>query len=410
MLREELKKIWSPWILLVIAALGAVFYWMFLAFSINHFPNGPYMQAQFDVAAEMVEIYGTTLEQDEYEEFTASLSSLVSEADVYIQANSLAQEYGITSYREYLQFDEEADDISNYSGDESDPAQKRYADAQRISSYLISDETNNIGGRIVAVELYIQQYEVWKENGIDILAGGRLSYSGDQEYANALNLFFGEEEAWRNILPYEITQTTSTYLGYLLVWMMLSACILIAPVLVKDRMRNIRPLQWSSSRGRGVLKTQFAAIMLSVLLLTTINLVIFGGLFLTNGVRTFFECRMFSFMMTGYSWVNWSFGLWCCVLAVICYLVCFGVGGVIFFLSCHSGNYISMLLKVIPIFVVCALLAVNMLTFAFYYNNAIYQQIFIPLIEMMAAGIVLAIGTALSAIAVIRPKRKDLLI
>jgi len=249
MLREELKKIWSPWILLVIAALGAVFYWMFLAFSINHFPNGPYMQAQFDVAAEMVEIYGTTLEQDEYEEFTASLSSLVSEADVYIQANSLAQEYGITSYREYLQFDEEADDISDYSGDESDPAQKRYADAQLISSYLISDETNNIGGRIVAVELYIQQYEVWRENGIDILAGGRLSYSGDQEYANALNLFFGEEEAWRNILPYEITQTTSTYMGYLLVWMVLSACILIAPVLVKDRMRNIRPLQWSSSRA-----------------------------------------------------------------------------------------------------------------------------------------------------------------
>jgi len=67
-------------------------------------------------------------------------------------------------------------------------------------------------------------------------------------------------------------------------------------------------------------------------------------------------------------------------------------------------------LKVIPIFVVCALLAVNMLTFAFYYNNAIYQQIFIPLIEMMVAGIVLAIGTALSAIAVIRSKRKDLLI
>ena len=41
MIREELKKIWRPKMVLILIFLGFVFYTMFLEFYIRYFPNGP---------------------------------------------------------------------------------------------------------------------------------------------------------------------------------------------------------------------------------------------------------------------------------------------------------------------------------------------------------------------------------
>ncbi len=41
LLKWELRKIWRPGILAAILLLGAVYYWMFPQFYIEHFCNGP---------------------------------------------------------------------------------------------------------------------------------------------------------------------------------------------------------------------------------------------------------------------------------------------------------------------------------------------------------------------------------
>ncbi|MEI3362784.1 MAG: hypothetical protein V8R75_09645 [Oscillospiraceae bacterium] len=63
LLKWELRKIWRPGILVAILVLGAVYYWMFPQFYIEHFCNGPQAQAQFALASGWVERYGPTLEQ-----------------------------------------------------------------------------------------------------------------------------------------------------------------------------------------------------------------------------------------------------------------------------------------------------------------------------------------------------------
>ena len=74
LLRWELRKIWRPGILAVILLLGAVYYWMFPQFYIEYFTNGPYAEAQFDLASDWVEQYGPTLEPEERAELDSQLA------------------------------------------------------------------------------------------------------------------------------------------------------------------------------------------------------------------------------------------------------------------------------------------------------------------------------------------------
>ncbi len=409
MLLEELKKIWRPGILMAVILFGTVYYWMFLDFNIRFFPNGPYQAGAYEIAVEMKEMYGTSLDEDEFETFAQTLPALQAEADRYIQASSVAETYGLTGYTQFLAFEQESGEIAEYAEGSDDPAQKQYADAHLLRNYLTDAETNNIAGRIQATQGYIRAYEAWRENGADLKASARLSAETEREYKNAQTLFFSEDKAWQNILPWEAAEVTGTYFSHLLVWMALSLCILLSPVLVRDRMRMMRPLQWSSRRGRGVLNRQFAASALSAFILTTLNLLIFGGLFLTNGTMFFADCKLFSFMMTGFTWGVWSYGAWCCALVVICYLVCLGVCGMICFLSNYSGNYITMLMKLIPLYVIVAVVSSKLVYYTFYYSNALYRLTRVPMTELAVTAAVLAGGAALSYIAIKKAGKEDML-
>lgn len=63
LLKWELRKIWRPGILAAILLLGAVYYWMFPQFYIEHFCNGPQSEAQFDLPPTGWSRYGPTLER-----------------------------------------------------------------------------------------------------------------------------------------------------------------------------------------------------------------------------------------------------------------------------------------------------------------------------------------------------------
>lgn len=406
MLYEELKKIWRPALLLALLVLGAVFHLMFLEFDIQYFPNGPHATASFDIGVQLVQEYGTSLEPEEFEEFAATFPALIAEADGYIQENALAQKHGLTTYAAWEAFHQ---DIMQYAGELSGEERERYKDTMRIRTYLTSEQTNLIDSRIYATDWYIGQYDAEQTDSKDLQAvADRDDYSA-QEIANVQKQFFGEDHAWRNILPYIVPEVTGTYFGHLIIWMALSVCILVSPTLVRDRLQRLRPLQWSTRRGRGIITTQFVAVMLSAFAVTSLNLLVFGGLFAANNTAAFAECRMFSFLLTGFSWVNWTYGGWCAALIVMCYLVSLGIAGIAFALSRLSGNYISMLLKLIPLVVVAAILTPKLIGDAFYYKNDLYCSTGIVYIEAIVAGAIFLLGMALCGIAIARQKKQDLL-
>ena len=52
---------------------------------------------------------------------------------------------------------------------------------------------------------------------------------------------------------------------------------------MRDRLRNTRPMQWVSRRGRSVLNTQMGAALLSALVLTVVNVTVYAIPFLVQG-------------------------------------------------------------------------------------------------------------------------------
>ena len=107
LLKWELRKIWRPGILAAILLLGAVYYWMFPQFYIEYFTNGPYAEAQFDLASDWVAQYGPTLEPEERERLDSQLAEEISAFDAQITAIPDAAAAGLTNYVAFLSFRED---------------------------------------------------------------------------------------------------------------------------------------------------------------------------------------------------------------------------------------------------------------------------------------------------------------
>ncbi len=103
----ELRKIWRPGILAAILLLGAVYYWMFPQFYIEYFTNGPYAEAQFDLAGHWVARYGPTLERSERAELDGQLAEELDAFVRQIAAIPEAAAAGLTDYETVLSFRED---------------------------------------------------------------------------------------------------------------------------------------------------------------------------------------------------------------------------------------------------------------------------------------------------------------
>lgn len=408
MIREELKKIWRPGMIGIFLLLGAIYYTMFMEFYIRYFPNGPQAEGIFQVSAGLVEKYGTSLSIGEMEEAKAEFSELYSEADGYIRGLALAQEHGLQSYEEYVNFQEKTYEDLNQFGNASDQSgnvsnqsdglpdsNKDYRDLMLISNYLTGSETKNIGGRIYGAEWLLQFYEREQEIRELFLRGELETDYSVREQKRIQKLLCGEDALWQNILPAMVTETTSVYMYFMLIWMCLSVCLFIAPLQVNDRLSRMRTFQYSSKRGRKIFSMQFKTAMLSAFILTILNLVIFMGIFATNGTAVFRDCRVYSFAAAEFSWVDWKYGTWCLVLMIICCLIAMGTAAAAFFLAHHSANYISMLLKLIPVIAVLATVLPPTLYQAFYFYNGMYRMTKIPYVEAVFSVLIFAAGNVL---------------
>lgn len=393
MMREELKKIWKPGRILLLLLLGYLFYMLFLEFYINYYFTDPVSEGMLIVSEELIDRYGTSLSEEEMAEVKESWPSLLEEADMCVKGFELAKKYGLDSYEEYREF--YTNTVENV-GETSADLDEAYADAMRIENYLKSEETGNIFGRIRAMGILLDSYESAQTFAADpSLLAGTFMYVDctKKELSHIADTLFGEEALWQNILPWVAPESFMLYMTFLCVWMCLSVCLLLSPLLVTDRMSRMWSLQYSSKRGRGVYRTQFGAAMLSAFLLATVNLSLFLGIFQTTGVGIFWESRMYSFIEMLAIRVNWTYGTWCVVLVVLSYLVTLGVAALAFVLSRSCANYIVMLLKMIPLFLAAAIFCLFLFRFAFCYNNFLYSGVVpVPFVEVWSTVLVLLVG------------------
>ena len=399
MFREELKKIWNLRSVVIFAILGIFFWVIWMSYNVQYFPNGAENRVMFQKQAEWVEKYGTTLEDNEINEIRAALPELYAQIEGTFEGEPLFQKYGITTYLEFKNFVEQSWEDEELS-----------EDANVMQEYLKGDKEDGAYWEVYAIEeslRFVDEYQTAGEHFFDYLLGEEKYM--EREYHNIVHIAI-EEEGWRNILFYEVPQATTNYWNALMSLGMLAVCILTAPLLVRERMNRMRSLQWSSKQGRSVIWKQFGAVVLSAVIILTVYLVIFGAIFATNKTWLFWDCRMYSFDTMIGCWGNWTYGTYCMVLVGIYYLVGIASCGLAFLISYVSSNYVSMLLKLIPVLVVLLLGCSNFAFEAFYYWNQLYCLTRIPYIEAIAPAVLFLAAMGVVSVVCRRQKKAELLV
>ena len=390
MLSQELKKLFRPRLVLAALALGILYYSLFLS------SFGSLNMAVRDMQAQWVQTYGTVFSPADIRELGASLDELNAQADRYLAAHPIAQKYGITDHQSYLA----------WAAGDFDTAQQ-ILDDQALFDYLTGPETGDIFSRAQITESVIQEYGRMEQASAD---HGYDKWSYDsitpRELAHVKAVFHGRDEALRNFSPARDGGVVADYTVLTLLW----TCVFLGPAMTRERMSRMIPTQYASRRGRSHIRTQLTAYLTAALLCTAASALVFGAAVLWRGREyAFLRCRMFTFWQVPYCWPNWTMGVWYLFQWAMSALLAMAGAGALFLLSRTSGNYVSMLFKLIPVFCLLRWVITRTLTDSFYFSNALYRTAKIPYIETAVPAALAVLTLGLCAWYVRRIRRQDVL-
>ena len=396
----ELRKIWRLGILAAILLLGAVYYWMFPEFYIEYFCNGPYEQAQFQLASQWVEKYGPTLEPEERAELDDQLAEEIKKFDQQIGAIPEATAAGLTDYEAFYQFREDY-----YSGTAASDG-KADMDQESLVHRVYGGTNWYV---IEEIQSTMEQYDTQEEHSALVISNRKAE--GQPEAMVHREEQLAEPERAHGLLPFSVKESTREYSKDLAVWCVLSIVLLLSPTLVRDRLRRTRAMQWASRRGRSVLAIQMAAALCSALALTAANIIVYAIPFLAQGPLRFHACGLGGIWEWGSPWFDWTYGTYLVVLVVLILALSLAAAGLTLFLSQYSGSYIAMLLKALPLFVaVGAVLGSWLLDQPFSFRRFWEDGPWVPKgTEFAVIVVLLLLGVGLCIYACSRRHRRELL-
>lgn len=318
---NELRKIFSPMMIVLILLSFALCFGIRFYSDIDYYldgsPDGLYsLNYDYKYLLKLKEICGETLEPDEFESVVLKdYDALIAMADELIAANETFAEYGVHSYQEFDEYcicsDEEYEKMSD---EEINLCYERQDDMRNI----LDSNLDHITKKIDKHEFIIHEYN---------------EYYSPEVSAIAYSTEFDDLFQW------------------VLVFLLICVSITVSPMLVTDNMRNIRPLQYHSSAGRGILIYQLVATIIAACV-TTVGFITFLMLtYLSTGLQAFWNSPLKGFYNYA-RWINFKFdftlGQFVLFMSALCMLFAIGLSMIIFFLAKISSNYISLILKLIP--------------------------------------------------------------
>ncbi|MCL2084682.1 MAG: hypothetical protein FWH06_05445 [Oscillospiraceae bacterium] len=392
----EMKKIWNWKILCALALACALFYVMFMSYFVSYYKSGNHPQVEMIYyAEELVHLYGTSITPEELSAYVAAeRERLVAQADTQFKTMPVFAEAGIYSYADFSRLREARG--SAFTQAENDAYWTLYGEA-----------CNYLGFFLETLEHMEEEFDIkpiyigWNDSVWGVL--------NEREQARYTEIVQNNEH--HTVLSYWTHGNTNDYAVCFAVMLMLAVLILVSPLQVSDRHGNIHHLQYSSKLGRKIIHRQLAATLLSAFMLTTVLVLIFGGIYSTNGTYLFWDANINSGLNLGhYSVFHMTYGQWVTAMIVLMYILALGVSMLAFVLSRFSRSMITLIMKLIPLFAAAAYLCTAVFNYSFsMLDNTLYNLVRVFGTEVYVCGVVVILALAAVLYVVRREKRVDVM-
>lgn len=384
---QEMRKIWRPGILAALVVLGVLFYFLRPKFWIELISDAQC----FDYSLMLVEQYGPMLTAEVRPELDPMYKEIKENFNREVQKIPEAAAAGVT-------------DLESYQA--ADRAGALYElDAKLFSELWRLYMTVNDFGVIIGL------YDGRMDGTFSMKDSPHLASYTPQAQARIIEL---EETTLRtksvSFMNHSTPQYTADWGRYLAVWTVLSVILLLSPTLVRDRLHRTQTMQWASLRGRKVVRTQVAAVLVSALLLAAVNLALYFIPFAQQGSLPLWNCPI-DCGNGGTPWFDWTYGQFILMLIAMNFSFALVAGGLAVFLSQFSANYVPMLLKTTPLFLAVGLVIANwMLSDPFYLRKSRYGGLNNPKgIEFVCIILLLVMNFGLCFWTCARQRKKELL-
>lgn len=328
---NEIKKIFNLTNIIVVIVASFLIWNLFIYFEIEHFPNGKPATPHYNHAVTMLNKYGTSMDEKEFEDYKNIREEKYKEAGNYLLNNKEAASLGISNYDEFREAIEK--------GDSSKERDNRIWE---LHSKIYFEDNISAFWDLESMDYEIDRYED-KESwvGLDPQNMSKKQIERQREVVDS-------EQANSPLNDVILKNYNDLILGVTSL-ILISVAIMISPIFSSDNRNKVNYLQYSSKTGRKLFKKKIISGLISTALIVTAQLVVFFVIYKSNNTLMFWDCSINSVFSGVLSWFDLTFGQYIILSVAIIYIVALAYSAIAMFVSSKVINYIALIGTQLPI-------------------------------------------------------------
>lgn len=379
---REIGKIFELKRVLLLAAFAVLYYLLFfrLNVGVNTF-SSEYDLLQ--VSLEMAEKYGKDMDEAEYRDLAESMAEIEeSGVDAWIRENEDFKQYGIESYREWI-------DKRSLLGDDAAPLA-----SQLSERFTIEEERKAMG--VAFRQIYLES--LLETYGAEAKSGERTAFYSEIPEGAFKRIAERNQEEVYSLMPYGVMGQYRRLLPDFACFLFLSMIFLIVPYSVKDTMEGVSVLQYAAPRGFGYYWRKLSAVFVSAFLLCGAEMVWLGLMLSKNHAFSFAGCYVSGFWNPFVTFVKLTFGQYMGMGMVYIACVALCIAMTTYALSGFARNYISAIALQLP-----GIIFSFVVSYGFMRNFAeITQNMALPGLALVLCILAAGIGNAVRFVCIRR--------
>lgn len=335
---SEMKKIFTLKMICILLFVSTIIYSILVISNLDcnnfiHFND-------YNIMVKLIRDNGNTMNEKSVSELTDMYKDNMDKANELISSNSAFKKMNIKSFADY----HEAEKAAESGKSKIDPME--------------------------SVEKHeMEQYcKTWSISSMLIDYNNRDNYSLSGSQGERLKEISAHREN-ESIFSHDIIEHYDCTISSLGICIIVGVSVMLLPMFLKDRLSGVRSVQYTSREGRKLYKRKIAAGVLSTVIITTVELVIFFSMYRVNNVDAFLSSNLNSAFNKSKLWISITFRGYIILTIVCIYALSIITALITMFISVKSNGYIvGIAIELLFVYTICFMTSVQIQPFLFFYK------------------------------------------